>query len=395
VNAANAASLAKSEFLAVMSHEIRTPLNGVLGMAHVMDRGALSPVQRDHLAVIRQSGEALLAILNDVLDLSKIEAGKLVLESKPFDLEEVALGAHAAFTGVAHSKGLSFNLTFQPAARGAYLGDSARMRQILYNLISNAVKFTAEGEVRVSIDRRGENIFIRVSDSGVGIASDQIAGIFDRFVQADSSTTRKHGGSGLGLAITRDLCTAMGGAINATSELGAGTVFEVVLPLQGVATVSVDSASQPADDGFPEPIRAFNILAAEDNPINQLVLKTLLAQFDLSVTIVENGVEAVASWRTGDWGLILMDVQMPVLDGPSAARQIRDLEVQTGRAPVPIVALTANAMVHQIETYYAAGMNDVIAKPIDVRDLLRVIQAVANAESYVAATESLKESRAA
>jgi CheY-like chemotaxis protein len=269
------------------------------------------------------------------------------------------------------------------------------MRQILYNLISNAVKFTAEGEVRVSIDRRGENIFIRVSDSGVGIASDQIAGIFDRFVQADSSTTRKHGGSGLGLAITRDLCTAMGGAINATSELGAGTVFEVVLPLQGVATVSVDSASQPADDGFPEPIRAFNILAAEDNPINQLVLKTLLAQFDLSVTIVENGVEAVASWRTGDWGLILMDVQMPVLDGPSAARQIRDLEVQTGRAPVPIVALTANAMVHQIETYYAAGMNDVIAKPIDVRDLLRVIQAVANAESYVAATESLKESRAA
>ena len=395
VNAANAASLAKSEFLAVMSHEIRTPLNGVLGMAHVMDRGVLSAVQRDHLAVIRQSGEALLAILNDVLDLSKIEAGKLVLESKPFDLEEVALGAHAAFTGVAHSKGLSFNLTVQPDARGAYLGDSARVRQILYNLISNAVKFTAEGEVRVSIDRRGEDVIIRVSDSGVGIAPDQIAGIFDRFVQADSSTTRKYGGSGLGLAITRDLCAAMGGAINATSEPGAGTVFEVLLPLEGIATVAVDPASQPADDGFMQPIRAFNILAAEDNPINQLVLKTLLAQFDLSVTIVDDGVEAVASWRTGDWDLILMDVQMPVLDGPSATRQIRDLEAEMGREPVPIVALTANAMVHQIETYHAAGMNDVIAKPIDVRDLLRVIQAVAGAESYGDATEALKESRAA
>jgi CheY-like chemotaxis protein len=187
----------------------------------------------------------------------------------------------------------------------------------------------------------------------------------------------------------------MGGAINATSEPGAGTVFEVLLPLEGMATVAVDPALQPSDDGFMEPIRAFNILAAEDNPINQLVLKTLLAQFDLSVTIVDDGVEAVASWRTADWDLILMDVQMPVLDGPSATRQIRALEAETGREPVPIVALTANAMVHQIETYYAAGMNDVIAKPIDVRELLRVIQAVAGAEGYGDATEALKESRAA
>ncbi len=269
------------------------------------------------------------------------------------------------------------------------------MRQILYNLISNAVKFTAQGEVRVSIDRRGDNVFFRVSDTGVGIAPDQIAGIFDRFVQADSSTTRKYGGSGLGLAITRDLCTAMGGEIHATGEPGVGTVFEVLLPLEVLASDAVGPSPQPEDEGLSEPIRAFNILAAEDNPINQLVLKTLLAQFDLSATIVENGMEAIASWRTGDWDLILMDVQMPVLDGPSAARQIRDLEAETGRAPVPIVALTANAMVHQIGTYYAAGMNDIIAKPINVRDLLRVIQAVASAESYGQAAEALKQSRAA
>lgn len=395
VNAAEAANKAKSEFLAVMSHEIRMPLNGVLGMAQVMDREALSGVQRDRLGVIRQSGEALLAILNDVLDLSKIEAGKLVLESKPFDLEDLAIGAHGAFTGVANSKGLSFNLRVEPAAQGTCLGDPVRLRQILYNLISNAVKFTARGEVLVSIDRRDRNVVLHVSDTGVGIAPDQIAGVFDRFVQADSSTTRKYGGSGLGLAITRDLCAAMGGSITATSEPGVGTTFEVLLPLEVATTMAAAASSEPDIVGLSEPIRAFNILAAEDNPINQLVLKTLLGQCDLAVTIVENGLEAVATWRTGDWDLILMDVQMPVLDGPSAARQIRQLEAETGRIPVPIVALTANAMVHQIDQYREAGMNDVIAKSIEVRELLRVIQAVASAESYDAADAALNVSRAA
>jgi CheY-like chemotaxis protein len=294
---------------------------------------------------------------------------------------------------LANSKGLALDLVVEPAACGPCLGDPARLRQILTNLISNAVKFTARGGVLVSINRQDENIIMRVSDTGVGIAPDQLSGIFDRFVQADSSTTRQYGGSGLGLAITRDLCTAMGGTISATSVPNVCTVFEVVLPLE-VAT-SAAAVLPPDEDALPEQIRGFNILAAEDHPNNQLVLKTLLAQFDLSVTIVSNGLEAVERWKTGDWDLIFMDVQMPVLDGPSATSQIRDLEAQTGRKPVPIVALTANAMVHQVETYFEVGMNDIVAKPIRVPDLLRVIQAVANAETYEEATEALSQSRAA
>ena len=394
-NAANAASYAKSEFLAVMSHEIRTPLNGVLGMAQVMNRGSLSPVQREHLAIIRQSGESLLSILNDVLDLSKIEAGMLVLEPKPFDLEELALGAFGAFTGNAHSKGLSFNLAVHPAACGTYIGDPTRVRQIIHNLVSNAVKFTDQGEVRVSIDQRDEQVVFRVSDTGAGIAPDRLVGIFDRFVQADSSITRKYGGSGLGLAITRDLCAAMGGSVTVTSQTGSGTTFEVLLPLERAETVAVLQYPETETKGSFEAIPAFKILAAEDNPNNQMVLKTVLAQFDLPVTIVEDGQKAVERWRAEDWDLILMDVQMPVLDGPSAVRQIRELEIETGRTPVPIVALTANAMTHQVETYFAVGMNDVLVKPIEISNVLRVIQAVANAEDYEEAIDALNVSRAA
>ncbi len=392
---AEAASIAKSQFLAVMSHEIRTPLNGVLGMAQAMERNSLSGEQKDRLDVIRQSGESLLAILNDILDISKIESGKLDLETAPFDLENVALGAHSAFTGLANNKGLSFGLVVAPAARGSYLGDSARIRQILYNLISNAVKFTAEGEVRVAIDRCDGNVIIRVSDTGIGISVEQAGRLFEPFVQADSSTTRKFGGTGLGLAICKELCSAMGGAIGVVCDPDGLTTFEVSLPLQALAgapeaqRTALDAAAPSAISGD------FRILAAEDNPINQLVLKTLLAQFDLTVTMVDDGQKAVEEWRTGDWDLVLMDIQMPLMDGPSATRRIRELEAETGRRATPIVALTANAMLHQVACYMAAGMNDVIAKPIDIRELLRVIQAVASAASYADVTLALRESRAA
>jgi CheY-like chemotaxis protein len=257
------------------------------------------------------------------------------------------------------------------------------------------VKFTAEGEVRVSIDRCDGDVLIRVSDTGIGISAEQAGRLFEPFVQADSSTTRKFGGTGLGLAICKELCSAMGGAIDVVSQSGGLTTFEVRLPLEFLLGAteaqrrSLDAAeSPPISEGF-------RILAAEDNPINQLVLKTLLAQFDLTVTVVDDGLKAVEAWRTGDWDLILMDVQMPLMDGPSATRRIRELEAESGRKAAPIVALTANAMVHQVASYMAAGMNDVIAKPIDIRELLRVIQAVANAASYDEATLALRSSRTA
>ncbi|WP_304164881.1 PAS domain-containing hybrid sensor histidine kinase/response regulator [Phenylobacterium aquaticum] len=385
--AAQAASVAKSEFLAIMSHEIRTPMNGVLGMAQAMTREPLSPVQRDRLDVIRQSGEALLAILNDVLDLSKIEAGKLELETAPFDLEAVARGAHATFTSTANSKRLSFNLSIAPQARGAYLGDSARVRQVLYNLISNAVKFTAQGGVRVSILAADPGIRIEVEDTGVGIPADRLEKLFAKFVQADSSTTRQFGGTGLGLAICRELAEAMGGSITVESREGEGSRFIVELPLpraDGELCLLPDAARQ--DEEAAELEGEFRILAAEDNPINQLVLKTLLAQFGLTPQVVDNGELAVAAWEAEAWDLILMDVQMPVLDGPSAARAIRQRELETGRTRTPIIALTANAMTHQVDSYRTAGMDGFVAKPIEVRDLMEAISSalVARAESDAA-----------
>ncbi len=374
MRAAEAASHAKSEFLAIMSHEIRTPLNGVLGMAQAMEHAALSRAQRGRLDVIRQSGEALLAILNDVLDLSKIEAGKLELEIAPFELESLARGAHAAFSGAAKAKGLDFELSIAPDAAGSYLGDSARIRQILYNLISNAVKFTAQGGVRVTISRTATGVRASVADTGMGIAADRIGQLFHKFVQADSSTTRQFGGTGLGLAICKELTEAMGGTVEAVSEPGLGATFAVELPLAAVAAAE-RLENQPAET-HTDPERAIRVLAAEDNPVNRLVLKTLLGQFGLELTVVEDGQAAVEAWEAQDWDLILMDVQMPRLDGPSATRRIRTLEAERGRARTPIIALTANAMTHQTDAYRAAGMDDVVTKPIEIQGLLRAINAV-------------------
>ncbi|MDB5423472.1 MAG: sensor histidine kinase/response regulator, partial [Phenylobacterium sp.] len=231
LEAAEAASQAKSSFLAVTSHEIRTPLNGVLGMAQVMEHDTLSPVQRERIGVIRQSGEALLELLNDILDVAKIEAGKLELESAPFDLEAVSRSAVGAFSATALRKGLAYGLDFDPTARGAYVGDPARVRQVLCNLISNAVKFTAAGEVAVSVCAHPAGVRLSVRDSGPGVPDDFAARLFDKFTQADASTTRRFGGAGLGLAICRDLCTAMGGTIGAANGPQGGAVFTVDLPL--------------------------------------------------------------------------------------------------------------------------------------------------------------------
>ncbi|WP_293386552.1 PAS domain-containing hybrid sensor histidine kinase/response regulator [Phenylobacterium sp.] len=371
---AESATRAKSAFLATMSHEIRTPLNGVLGMAQAMAMGEVTDQQRERLDVIRQSGESLLAILNDVLDLSKIEAGKLELEQAEFDISELARGAHATFAATAQAKGLSFELKVDRAARGVYVGDSVRVRQILYNLVSNGLKFTETGGVKVAVGRKGGTLSIAVADTGIGVAPSKLASLFQKFEQADASTTRRYGGTGLGLAICRDLAELMGGGVSAESTLGEGATFTVELPLKRVAAAPSRPVPQAAEVREPVAGVAIRLLAAEDNGMNQLVLRTLLQQVGVEPVIVGNGREAVEAWSREPWDLILMDVQMPEMDGPTATGVIRARERAEGRPRTPIVALTANAMSHQVAEYLRTGMDAFVAKPIEAARLYAVIQ---------------------
>ncbi|HEY3888017.1 MAG TPA: ATP-binding protein [Caulobacteraceae bacterium] len=372
--AAEGANEAKSAFLATMSHEIRTPLNGVLGMAQAMAAETLSPMQRERLDIIDQSGKALLAILNDILDLSKIEAGKLELEEIEFDLGEVARGAHSAFTALANRKGLSFALDIDQA-RGVYRGDPTRLRQILYNLISNALKFTEHGEIRVTAVRLDASLRFTVADTGMGIPPEALAKLFGKFAQVDASTTRRFGGTGLGLAICQQLSRLMGGVIEVDSELGRGSTFTVTLPMPRVGEAKPATPLPSPDVQHMESSPGLRVLAAEDNTVNQLVLKTLLHQIGVEPVVVGDGADALEAWEAGHWDAILMDVQMPVMDGPTATRRIRERERETGRPRTPIIALTANAMSHHVAEYLAAGMDDHVAKPIEAGRLFQALQA--------------------
>jgi PAS domain S-box-containing protein len=376
--AAKAANESKSAFLATMSHEIRTPLNGVLGMAQAMANDELPERQRARLEVISSSGQALLLLLNDVLDLSKVEAGKLELEDGVVDLVEITGATQAAFEGLASGKGLHIGFEVAPGAHGRWRGDPNRVRQVLYNLVSNAVKFTDQGSVRVEISHDGSGLIMRVADTGPGISAEARAKLFQKFVQADASTTRRYGGSGLGLAICSELVALMGGEIAVDSVLGAGSTFFVQLPLprteDQMATPEITAPTMLQAPG------RLRVLAAEDNPMNVLVLKTLLAQVGIEPQIVGNGIEAFQAWEASNWDLILMDVQMPVMDGPTAARRIRERERASGRIRTPIIALTANAMSHHAAEYTAAGMDALSPKPIDLHALLAAIDSVLHRE---------------
>ena len=374
---AEAANVAKSTFLATMSHEIRTPLNGVLGMAQVLAADDLSPAQQERVRIIQQSGQSLLAILNDLLDLAKIEAGKLTLEEAEFSLDELARGAHGAFSAIAEQKDLRFRMEIAPEAQGVYLGDSTRVRQILYNLISNALKFTETGGVDVAVAAGDPGLVLTVRDSGIGIPADRLDQLFEKFEQADTSTTRKFGGTGLGLSICRDLADLMGGSIKAESRLGEGTTFTASLPLPRVAnTMKAEERDpgEPADLDRRTDQTALRVLAAEDNAVNQLVLKTMLEQVGIAPTIVADGRAAVKAWESQAWDLVLMDVQMPVMDGIAATRAIRAKEAALGRARTPILALTANAMTHHVAEYLAADMDGFVAKPIEVGQLFAAME---------------------
>jgi signal transduction histidine kinase/ActR/RegA family two-component response regulator len=375
-DAANAANVLKTQFLANMSHEIRTPLNGVLAMAEVMAMGELEAVQRDRLDVIRQSGNLLLAVLNDVLDLSKIEAGKLSLIIDDFELQPVVAAAAEGFRALAERKHLDFRFEVEEAAGGWWRGDPDRLKQVVGNLLSNAVKFTPAGvvETRVDVNPATGALRIVVRDSGVGIAPEKLPTLFEKFTQADNSATRRFGGTGLGLAICRELTQMMGGAIDVESREGRGSVFTVELPLErGVPAEPRAEAEPQGEDGD------LRLLAAEDNPTNQQVLAAVMGSLGIDIDIVPDGRQAVEAWRAGGYDLILMDIQMPVMDGIAAAREIRAVEEGDGRRRTPIVALTANALTHQVEEYMAAGMDGHVAKPIEIAKLYEAISAALNA----------------
>ncbi|MGE3507991.1 MAG: PAS domain S-box protein, partial [Vicinamibacterales bacterium] len=370
-----AASRLKSEFVANMSHEVRTPINGVIGLTTILLDTTLTPEQLDLCEGIRSSAEALLTIVNDVLDLSKIEAGKLTIEPVSFELRKELSHALEPVSVRARRKGLTLRMSCGSDVPAVVISDPTRIRQVLINLADNAIKFTQQGAVTITVctlrsDTETPRLRFEVTDQGIGIAADKLDAIFEKFTQADSSTTRKYGGSGLGLTICRQLVELMGGQIGVSSRVGDGSTFWFELPL--VADVRSSSATSVA--GAAAPMAAgVHVLVAEDNTINQKVARRFLEKLGCIVEIVENGEEALRRVESGAYDAVFMDCQMPRMDGYEATRRIRALP---DRATLPIIAMTAHAMRGDREKCLEAGMSDYLSKPLQPEALAAIVAAL-------------------
>ena len=370
--AAERASLAKTQFLASMSHEIRTPLNAILGFAALArERQGYDRELRRQIELIQKAGEALLTIINDVLDLSKIEAGKIELEERPLDLRGLVADCLSLTHGLATGKGLALDCVVDPAIPGRVVADEARLRQILLNLLNNAVKFTPSGSVSLSVMPASQagRMVLAVKDTGIGISADALPSLFQDFVQVDGAISRQFGGTGLGLSISRRLAGLMGGEIGVSSVVGEGSTFHVTLPMTEAVLVEAGSAmvALPSQS----PVTPRRILLVDDLSINLEIVGEMLKTAGHRVSFASNGPSAIAAYREERHDLILMDVQMPEMDGLETTRHIRDLDAR-GRC-VPVIALTANVFSQQIASYRQAGMNDHLGKPFRRDDLLAVV----------------------